>query len=498
LRNIRPRLVKGSLWITGGRATSNLLTVLSTIMLARILVPADFGLVALASTMLAILSAITNISMASALIHHRNPTPEHYHTAWTLSVVRGLLLALLFCALAWPASLFYRDARLDEVMYALSSVVILTGLANPRLIMMQKRLVFWQVFVLDIANNLVMAAVSIAIALIYDSYWALVLGAIAGQLTGTLLSYSLFPFRPRISWKHVRELWSFSMWLTLGQAINVLNYRVDHLLVGWFLGRAQLGYYTVGRNLAVMPSREAILPLTRTLFPAFSAVADDLVRLRRAYQRAQGVVTAVALPAGIGCALIADPLVRLAMGQKWAPAVPVIQVIAAVYAFQTLGSLIMPLAMATGRNRLLFNRSLQVFVLRLPIVTIGMVYWGLAGFLLGRSVVGVISMFINMSMVRSVTGLGILVQLRANHRCLIAVTTMALVVIGMGRLLPVPAAPAGWAASILLSIGVGASVYIATTLLLWIASGRPPGPEREALDMAKKLVGRLRRGKAAA
>lgn len=492
MRNIRPRLVRGSLWISGGRAASNLLTVVSTIMLARILVPADFGLVALASTMLAILSAITNISMASALIHHRDPTPEHYHTAWTLSVVRGVALALIFCALAWPASLFYRDARLDEVMYALSSVVLLTGLANPRLIMMQKQLVFWQVFVLDIANNLVMALVSIVIALIYDSYWALVLGAIAGQLASTILSFSLFPFRPRVGWKHVRELWSFSMWLTLGQAINVLNYRVDHLLVGWFLGRAQLGYYSVGRNLAVLPSREAILPLTRTLFPAFAAVADDLPRLRRAYQRAQSLVTAIALPAGIGCALIADPLVRLAMGQKWAPAIAVIQVIASVYAFQTLGSLVMPLAMATGRNKLLFNRSLQVLILRLPLVIVGMSLWGLAGFLYARSVVGILSIFINMVMIRSIAGLGIFAQLRANHRCLVAVTTMAAAVIGLQQLLPAASGPGDWAVSIAVSAIAGAAIYLLASVLLWLAAGRPSGPETEVAEMAHKLRVRLR------
>jgi O-antigen/teichoic acid export membrane protein len=500
VRDIKARLTKGSLWISGGRVLTNLLAVVSTIVLARLLVPADFGLVALGTTMLAILSAITNLSMGAALVQHREPTDAHYHTAWTLGVVRGLGLAAIFCLLGLPLARLYGEPRLDEVMYALSVSVFLTGLTNPRLVMMQRKLVFWQVFVLHVANHLVMAVVSIVVALLYQTYWALVAGAVAGQLVATILSYSLFPFRPHLSLRHAGELWSFSIWLTLGQAVKTMNYRFDHLLIGGFLGRPALGYYTVGSNLAIVAAKEAVLPLTQTLFPAFSAVSDSMERLRRAYQRAQATVTAIALPAGIGFTLIADPLVRLTMGAKWAPAILVIQVVGAAYAFGTLGTLVSPLAMAQGATRYLFNRSLQLFVIRMPFIIAGMYFGGLAGLLAARALVGLIGVVINMSMVRELIGLTIREQLRANLRCLAAAAAMVAVVLLVQHLLPQGTDEPILAARIAASVVAGVATYLGASWCLWWAAGRPLGPETEALELARTLLKRLRgaRGSAVA
>ncbi len=456
--------------------------------MARLLVPEDFGLVALASTSLAILNSLTNLSMASALIHHKSPADDHYHTAWTLGIIRGFVLACIFCVAAWPLAILYSEPRLDDVMYALSASVILNGFTNPRLIKMQKELVFWQVFVLSVANNFVFAVVSVSIAVSYQTYWALVIGTIAGQLTSTVLSYSLFPFRPRFSWKHGRELWSFSMWLTLSQVVDTLNYRFDHMLVGGVLGRASLGFYTVGSSLATVATREAVKPLTQTLFPAFSLLSGDPGSLRNAYQRAQALVTAVALPAGLGTALIADPLVRLAMGEAWAPAIIIVQAIGAIYAFGTLGSLAASVAMAQGITATLFRRALLQFVLRVPLILLGMYYWGFVGLIYARTAVGAITILINMQLIYRMTGLTVAAQLRANIRCLAAGAVMIGAVLIVQWAFPTGGGNAGLALLILFSIVVGTVSYIVTSGLLWLLSGRPIGPESEALVLSKALI----------
>ena len=212
-----------------------------------------------------------------------------------------------------------------------------------------------------------MIVVSLLIAWEYKSYWALILGSLAGQVAYVLLSYTALPFLPRITFKHTRDLLSFSVWLSLGQIINTINWRFDQLLIGGLSGRAALGYYSVGDNLAQLPTREAIAPLTQPLYPAFSRVADDHERLRAGYQRAQAFITAVALPIGVGFALLASPLILHFMGEKWAPAVIVAQGLSAIFALQTLGSLAQPLGMAAGATKLLFKRDVQMFFVRLPI-----------------------------------------------------------------------------------------------------------------------------------
>lgn len=484
MRSIGSRVARGSLWIGGSRAATSILTFLSTIVLARILVPEDFGLVALGSTMIAIMSSVTNIPVASALIHNRHPTEAHYHSAWTISVIRGGFLAVCLAVAAPPLAYLYGEPRLDEVIMLLSLNLVVSGFTNPRLIMMQKKLIFWQVFAQQVANNLVTSVVSIAWVLVDKSYMAIVVGSVAGQLASTSLSYMLFPYRPRFSLRYLRELLSFSVWLTLGQIVATLNFRLDHLLLASVVGRAGLGHFTVGTNLAVTPLREGVQPLTKTLFPAFARVGDDMNRLRRGYQRAQASVTAVALPAGIGIALTADPMIRLSMGEKWVPAIPVMQVMAAGYAFTTLGSLVGAVALATGVPRLLFKRSLQIFALRVPCVIGGAYFGGLMGLVYASNFVGIFGILINMAMVRSLIQLRILEQFRANLRCGAAAALMTIVVLVLQN---TALSGAGQLLSLGASVLAGATTYIATSWLLWLAAGRPLGPEAEALHLLAKL-----------
>jgi lipopolysaccharide exporter len=487
VKNVRSRLLKGAVWLSGARLASNILATIGTLFLARLLLPSDFGLVALGTTTLSILASITNISLSEALVQHRDPSHHHFHTVWTLNLLRGVLIASVFALIAVPVARFYSDYRLENVMFALGGSAILNGLENPRAIMLTKQLIFWQQFMLQVSQKLVALITSVLIALIYHSYWALIGGILLGQLVGVIVSYAVLPFRPAFSIVHARELFSFSIWLTLCEAINTINWNFDQLLVGKFIGKTTLGYYTVGNNLAVMPSREATAPLTGTLFPAFSNLAHDPVRLAAAYQRAQALVTAVALPAGVGMALIADPLVRLSMGEKWLPVVFVIRILAAVFAFQTLGSLAQPLAMAAGRTKLLFKRDLQAFLYRVPLVIVGLYFGGFAGVLYARAIMGTTGLLFNTNVVTSVTGLSLWQQMRPNMRAVASVLLMAAVLVPMDAFSDKGSGHWTIALNLGALIAAGAAVYGVATFILWRVMGRPEGPETEVMQLVSRV-----------
>src|SRR5690606_13257334 len=152
----------------------------------------------------------------------------------------------------------------------------------------------------------------------------------------------------RISFLHVRDLFSFSVWLTFCQAINNLNWMLDTLLIVKFLGPTALGVYSIGNRFASMPTCEFTQPLGGTFLPTLSKIRENPKHLRRAYQRAQTLMTAIALPLGMGMAITGDLLIPLVLGEKWMPALLVVQVIAIVAAMQTLATLAQALAMATG------------------------------------------------------------------------------------------------------------------------------------------------------
>ena len=434
---IAGRLVKGSVWIASARLIVNGLSAISMIVVAIFLTPADVGLVAIGTALAMIAASVTDMALSQALVRHPDPTPEHFSTAWCLGALRGLLLFAVMAGAAYPVAHAYDDARLTPIIVMLGFGVFLNCLTNPRRVVLQRKLVFWQDFVLNVSQKLAGAVVSIAVAAIYHSYWALVAGTLVSALTNMIVSYMAVPFRPGFTLRHWRDLLSFSGWLTAAQIMNTLNWRFDYLLVGKLLGQDPLGQYTMGSNLAVMPTREAILPLTVTLFPAFSTLAKEPARLAAAYQRSQAFITALALPAGIGAALIADPIVRLLMGEKWAPAIFVMQALGPVFAFQTIGQFAQPLGMALGHTRLLFLRDFQLFFIRLPIITVCTVMFGLPGLVYGRTFAGLLAIGFNVQLVKRFVGVGIVAQLAVNGRALLSAAVMTAGTIALTYVMPV-------------------------------------------------------------
>ncbi|MBB3134278.1 PST family polysaccharide transporter [Rhizobium pisi] len=492
MNNVTDRLIRGSIWLSLSRAIVNGLSALSTFVLAWYLGPADFGLVAIATTLQLILSSVTELSLNQALIRHEAPTEEHFSAVWTLSAARSLVLALLFAAAAYPVADFYGDPRLTNVMFALSLSLFLSGLANPRRIMLQRDLIFWQDFVLNVSQKLAGFIVTVAVAALYQSYWALVLGLLAYQLTNLVVSYTVLPFWPRITFRHARELFSFSVWLTAGQIVGTLNWRIEYLLIGKWMGSTQLGHYTVGNTLAMLPTREATAPLNQTIYPGFSKVRNDPVRLVAAYQRAQALLAAVALPAGIGMAVVADPMMRLAMGEKWVPAIFIVQALSAVFGIQTLGSLVQPLGMAKGQTKLLFIRDAQMLVLRVPIIVAGLVYFGLPGVIYARILSGLISTVVNMLLVKRLIGLPFFQQLAANFRALASVAVMAAGVWGVSHLLSAPTDKLALATHLAILVVAGAVLYIGSSFVLWLAMKKPNGPETEVQRIVVKTLSKAK------
>jgi lipopolysaccharide exporter len=489
VEGIRRRLAKGAAWITGARLITNLLGLVSTILLARLLTPGDFGLVALGWTVLAILNSVTEISVGAVLIHHREPTREHLDTAWTLSALRAGGVAVMLMIIALPAEWVFGEPRLPPVLAALAVSTLISGLGSPRRVLLTRDLVFWQQFLVEVVQKLAGLLVSAGFAIIFRSYWALVAGSLASEVTGLLISYIVAPFRPRPGLRHWREMLGYSMWLTFSQMINTLNWRFDHLLIGVFLGKVPLGYYTVGDNLAALPTREAISPLTATLFPAFAQVKNRHDGgLQQVYQAAQTLVTMLALPVGIGMALIAEPLVRLTMTDKWLPAVIVIQALSSVYALHTLGSLAQPLAMATGDTRLLFKRDVQAFLLRVPSVAIGLWLGGLAGVAIARATASVIGIVFNLQVIRQLTGISYLEQLRPNFRSLASAGTMVATLLLVDPALPSGVDTRDLVLKLTSMFVIGATAYIGAHLLLWILMRRPVGPETELIALCKRLL----------
>ncbi len=473
----------------GARLLSNFAAFIGMLLLARLLLPEDFGVVAIALTVTAIISSLTEISVGTALVHLREVEEDHFHSAWTLGMARSLALSAVLAGLAWPIAWAYGDMRLLPLMLAMAGITVISGLANPRLAIFARQLSFWQDAMLNLGGRVSGLLVSVLIAWLLRSYWAIVAGQAATVAFTIIMGYVLMPYRPRIRFYDLRRMFAFSAWLSLQQAINTLNWRSDPLLISFFAGPTALGHYTVGDNLASLPTREALAPLSGMLFPGLARVADDPVALRKAYLRAQSLLSMIAFPMGFGLALVAEPVMMLALGERWAPAVPVVQILAGIFAVQTLSSALQPLAMATGQTRLLFLRDCVNFVIRVPLMVAGVMLGGLIGAVIGRCFSGLISTAIGIGLVNRLLGITPLDQLRANARTILATLVM---IGGAGSwLMAAPEALGnGW--TVLVTVLMGAALYIGTLLAAWQAMGRPRGPELDFLQIAARACPPLR------
>jgi O-antigen/teichoic acid export membrane protein len=489
MQDMKKRLILGAAWIGASRVAISLIGFVSTMVLARILTPEDFGLVAIATTVMAVLTALTQLSLASALVQRQTVEDDHIHTAFTLNLLRAIAIGAILAAMAAPIAQIYKDDRLIGIVLVLAGSSILSGVSSPRLVMLSRQLVFWQQFVVNAPQKLVGFIVSLSLALATDSYWAIIIGNLAASAFGVAASYWVAPYRPVFRLNRARELFSFSAWLSLGAVVTTLSWRLDQLLIGYFLGKPVLGAYSVGDNLASLPTREAMAPLAQTFFPGFSRLTDQPARLRHAYQLAQTSLCVIAFPVGVGFAVVADPLIRLMMGPQWHSAIIMVQVISVVVCAQGLSNNLQPLAMAMGQTRTLFARDSIALAIRLPMLLGGMIFFGIAGVLAARAVSASIGILINLSFVRRLIGVSLFDQLASNWRAFTSTLVMAAAASGAGWAFGEATTHGELTAKLTAMVGAGGLSYPICLGLLWLASSKPSGPETEVF----KLLDRVRR-----
>jgi len=484
-----------SAWLVGGFLFRRLAQLIVTVVLARLLVPADFGLVAISTTLLLSLMSVTELSLFNALIHEKDPTREDYDTAFTFSALRGVLLAAVMAVGGLVMARVYDDDRLFLVTTLLGCKPLLSGLTSPYYINLAKNLSFGKVTFWESMSAVAQVVSSTAVAYFTGSYWAIVAGVLFSSIVGLIASYWCAPYRPRFSIASWRNLMSFSVWMTLSQVASTVGNRFDNFLGAGILGTALFGAYNVGGNMATLVTQSAIQPLERVLFPSFASMVDDRPRLQRAFQRTQACLLAVGLPLGVGLAVVANPFVYLLLGPKWMIAALVIQFIAPVLALQIVFGPQSALAFSKGETRMLFNRSVAQIAFRIPIVFIGLYYFGFMGLLVSRFISGGIMVtIVNMYMVRKLIGITVRDQLLVCWRSLIASGVMAVVVMLASKAFP-PIHNSLQAAEMLaVLVPLGAAVYCGVQGVLWLLAGKPElGIETEIVKIAEKALGRFNR-----
>lgn len=312
------------------RWIDRLIGLVSTLILARLLVPADFGIIAMASLVIGLTDVLLDLGVNVALIQNKRATQAHYNTAWTLRLIQTLVATGIVVAIAPWASDYFNEPRVAPVMQILAISLMLSGFENIGIIAFQKEMRFGQDFRFVLSRRIVSFIVTIIAAWLMQSYWALVIGGLVGRIFGVILSYAMHPMRPRLSFEKLSEIFAVSQWMLIRSISGYLDNNLHQIIVGRREDTSIMGAYSLANEISALPTTELLAPLSRVLFPAFVKVSHDLTELKRVFLLAQGVQTLVGIPAGVGLALVSNEVILLLLGEKWRSAVPLVQIMALV------------------------------------------------------------------------------------------------------------------------------------------------------------------------
>jgi len=322
------KVFNGAILTVAMRWSDRLIGLVSMIILARLLVPADFGVVAMAALVVGFIDVLLDLGVSQALIHNKEAKKEDFDTAWSLRLVQATLAAGIIYFCAPLAASYFNNVLIIDVLHVMAISVFIGGLENIGIINFQKEMDFGRDFKFFFYKRLSGFVVTLIIAILFQTFWAMVLGTLAGRIAGLILSYRMHPFRPQFSFAKIKEIWSFSQWVLFKNIGAYFDASMDRLLVGKSLDAKTLGGYTVAGEVASLPTTELLAPIGRVLFPAFVDTRHDPTAFARRISLAIGVQSLVAIPACLGLMFVAPDLVYVLLGEKWMFVAPVIQVLA--------------------------------------------------------------------------------------------------------------------------------------------------------------------------
>ncbi len=477
----------GSAWLVGMRWCVRGMGLLSTLVLARLLAPEAFGIVAVAMVLAGLVEALAETGQRLALLRLPDPGRAEYDTAWTLGILVGLVVGGVLFALSWPAAAFVGDPRVVPVIQVLALKPVIAGLENIGTVDFQRRFEFGRDFRFGVATKLASVFVGVGAAVVFRSHWALVAGILAATLSRTVWSFILSDYRPRLSLAAWRALTAFSLWTLGTQLARFAAEKTDRAVAGAGGGTPGLGLYSVASEIAAAFLVEIVMPVARALMPVYARLQHDRAELAAKYRTVLAALGHLCLSIAVGLALVADHAVPVLLGDGWSGAAPLLAWLALASGMQLLAGSVTTVLNAVGQARRAAVLAWAQLLALVPALLAGFHWGGIEGMAAARA--GVAVLFVPMGLwgVRRCLGLGFPTLLGSLARPLLASAAMTAMLVGLDPAASLAHPLPGLAAEVCL----GAMTYAAAALLAWLLSGRPEGPESLVLGLLARRVRRV-------
>lgn len=467
------------------RWSSRLLGIISVIILARLLLPEDYGLVAKAVLFSSLLELMTQFGFNTALIRNKNATSEQYNTVWTLSIIRGVTLALVVWSCAGIVADFFDEPRIYPLILVYGVTICINGLTNVGIVDFHKEMQFNKDFKLTILSRLTSFTVTLTIAVLYRSYWAFPLGSLAGAFFHLLASYKMSSFRPWFNLSAFNSIFNFSKWFFLYESFSAFATKCDTFLLSKWGSTEELGLYTVSSEIAGMPSTEIAMPVARASLPALAQHADNLEKFQQLYTQVLISVLFFAIPASVGLSVLAEYVVVVVLGAAWAGAAIYIKILAFIGISRVNVSCAVSALAAVGRADILGRYSMLMLTIKCVAMSAGMYWYGAVGLAWGALLASIPGMILIHQLQNQLT----LISFSCLYKGLWRVGMAAMIMWCSLYLILQLQLVQQWGISLVVTlflVSIGVVLYILILISLWLCVGRPDGPERKIMQIIAK------------
>ncbi len=373
-----------------------------SIVVARILVPSDYGVMGVAMMLIGFANLLTDFGFSPAVVQRQIRDKDTLQSIFTFNLAASTALALLFGLSARFIAAFFRSAECENVVIVMSSVFVITSFsAVPRAIL-RRDLDFKTLSVVDAASAVSMSLLTLVLALARFRYWALALGQLIPMVVSTAVLCVRQRWVPLVLYRHaaMKRILPFGFWNVFKTQLEFAVAHVDKVILGRLAGLTALGYYDKAVSLATIPHDSLVSSLNAVLFTSFSQRQRDRRELQDLFGKALTTETALAFPIYTGLCVVAPYFVLSLLGQKWAPMVVPLQIIAVSFSVRAIGSLVVAVNVAVGKYRAYTLRYLGA----------GCVFVVLCALLAGRGPTGVALAFLLFSVLFVALGLHVAVS----------------------------------------------------------------------------------------
>lgn len=385
--------IKGLSWAGALRVSTRLVAFLRIVILARILTPAQFGVFGIAAFVLSFVEIVTETGINVFLIQEKKKIDNYIHTAWIVSIIRGILISLAIIFSAPIIASFFNSHESYSLLVLIGAVPFIRGFINPAIIKFQKELEFQKEFLFRLLVFFVDAATAIILVVLIREPIGLVWGLIAGATLEVISSFLIVKPTPRFVFERerIKRVVGRGKWVTFAGIFDYLFRNLDDMSVGKLLNTSSLGLYQMAYKLSELPITEISVVVSKVTFPVFTKISNDQNRLQAAFLKTTIAISGLVIPIGFLLILFPREIIQMILGSQWLDVAAVLPVLAMFGIFRAISGSISVLFLAVQKQEIVslvtFVNMVGLAITVVPLVlTFGMVGAGISaiiGSLLG-------------------------------------------------------------------------------------------------------------------